>query len=113
MPIDALAHLDPLRGSRRRMRFQSTAFRPLVRLVVMIDVAQQKAVRAHVHDQPDVAAHAHRPEVLVARLVQLVKAHARVGRVQLQIEGGRLDGLLLVAGEPGEARGEGVGDAKV
>ena len=54
----------------------------------------------------------HRPEVLVLRLVELVELHARVGRVHLQVEGRGLDGLLLVAGQPGEAVGEGVGDAE-
>ena len=54
----------------------------------------------------------HRPEILVLRLVELVEAHARIGRVELQVEGRRLDGLLLVAGQSGEAVGEGIGDAK-
>ena len=30
----------------------------------------------------------------------------------LQVKGGRLDGLLLLAGQSGEAVGEGVGDAE-
>ena len=36
-----------------------------------------------------------------------------IGRVELQVEGRRLDGLLLVAGQAGEAVGEGVGDEEV
>ena len=36
----------------------------------------------------------------------------RVGRVQLEVENRGLDSLLLVAGEPGEAVDEGVGNAK-
>ena len=64
------------------------------------------------NDQPDVAVHPHRPEVLVLRLVELVEAHAGIGRVELQVERRRLDGLLLVAGQSGEAVGESVGDAK-
>ena len=39
--------------------------------------------------------------------------HPQANRVDLQIEGGRLGGLLLVAGQTGEAVGEGVGDAEV
>lgn len=42
-----------------------------------------------------------------------MKTHAGIGRVDLQIEGGGLGGFLLVAGESGEAVGEGVGDAEV
>jgi len=52
-------------------------------------------------------------EVLVPRLVQLVQAHARIGRVQLEVEGGGLDGLLLLASQLGEAVGEGIGDAEI
>ena len=33
------------------------------------------------------ARHLHRPEVLILRLVQLVKTHSEVGRIELQIEG--------------------------
>jgi len=80
---------------------------------VVVDVAQQQAVGRLVHDEPDIAAHAHRPEVSIARLVELVKAHARAGRVHLQVERRRLGGLLLVAGQAREAGGEGVGDAEV
>ena len=46
-------------------------------------------------------------------LSSLWKLHPGIGRVELQVEGRRLDGLLLVAGQPGEAVGEGVGDAEV
>jgi hypothetical protein len=30
---------------------------------------------------------------------QLVETHSRVGRIELQVEGGRFDGLLLVTGQ--------------
>ena len=39
--------------------------------------------------------------------------HARACRVKLQVERSCLDGLLLVAGQPREAVGKGVGDAEV
>ena len=110
--LHRLADLDQLRGARLRMRLQLAPFRPVVGLVVVIDVAEQEARLAPVNDQPDVAADPHRPEVLVLRLVELVEAHAGIGRVELQVEGRRLDGLLLVAGQAGEAVGEGVGDAE-
>jgi len=41
-----------------------------------------------------------------------VELHARRRGVHLQIEGGRLHRFLLVAGQPRETVGEGVGDAK-
>ena len=49
--------------------------------------------------QPDIATDPNRPEVLVLRLIELMETHSRVGRVDLQIEGRRLDGLLLIAGQ--------------
>ena len=36
-----------------------------------------------------------------------------IGRVHLQVKGRGLDGLLLLAGEFGEAVGEGVGDEEL
>lgn len=45
-------------------------------------------------------------------LSSLWKAHARISRVELQIERCRLDGLLFVAGQSGEAVGESIGDPK-
>lgn len=64
-------------------------------------------------DQSDVAAHANRPEILVPRLVELVKAHAGVSRVELQVERRGFSDLLFLPGQPGEAVGEGVGDEEV
>ena len=54
-------------------------------------------------DQPDVALTRTDQKFLSFALSSLWKLDARTGRVQLQIEGRRLDGLLLVAGQPGEA----------
>ena len=110
--LHRLADLDQLRRAGLGMRLQLAPLGPVVGLVVMIDVAEQQAASRLVDDQPDVAADPHRPEVLVLRLVELVEAHAGIGRVELQVEGRRLDGLLLVAGQAGEAVGEGVGDAE-
>ena len=52
-----------------------------------------------------VAAYLHRPDVFVLGLVELVEAHAGIGRVKLQVEHHRLDRLLLVADQTGEAVG--------
>ena len=46
-------------------------------------------------------------------LSSLWKLMPGIGRIELQVERRRLDGLLLVAGQPGEAVGEGVGDAEI
>jgi len=95
------------------MDLQSAPFGPGIGLVVVVDVAEQQAARLAMHDEPDVGGDAHRPEVPVSGPVQLVKAHAGVGRVDLQIEGGGFGRLLLVAVQPGKAIGEGVGNTKV
>ena len=55
----------------------------------------------------------HQPEILVLRLVELVESHLRIGRIQLHVKGGRLDGFMVVAGEPCGTVGGGVGDAEV
>jgi hypothetical protein len=80
---------------------------------VVIDVAQEQAAGGLVDDQPDVSVHPDGPEVLVLRPVQLVELHPRAGRVELEVEGGRLDRLLLLTGQPGEAVRERVSDEEV
>ena len=80
---------------------------------MVIDVAEQEALRRAVHDKPQVEVDPHGPEVLVLRLVELVEAHAGGRGIHLQIERGRLDRLLLVAGQPCEAVGEGIGDSEI
>ena len=79
----------------------------------MINIAEQETGGRLVHDHANVAADPDRPEILVLRLLNLVQAHARVSRVQLQVERSRLYRFLLIASEFGEAVGECVGDAKV
>jgi hypothetical protein len=41
-----------------------------------------------------------------------MQPQARTGRVELKVKGGGLSGLLLLAGQPGKAVGEGVRDAE-
>ena len=57
--------------------------------------------------------HSHRPEALVYRPIERVEAEPRRRRIDLEIEGRRLDGLLLVAGEAREAVGERVADEEI
>ena len=95
------------------MRFKLAALGPVVRLVVVRHVAEQQAPARSVHDQPDVAVHPHGPEVPVPDLIELVKAQSRLRRIELEVEGRRLDRLLLVAGEAREAIGERVRYAEI
>ena len=88
------------------MRFQLTPLGPGVGFVMVIDIADQQAAGCFVDDQPHIAINSHRPEVFVARFVQLVKAQTVAGRIELQVERRRLSSLLLVAGE---RRGRGTG----
>ena len=110
---DRLADFDELRSARCRMPLQSPTLGPLVRRVVMIDVAEQEAGSGPMDDQPDVATDPNGPEVLVLRPVDLVQLQPRMRRVHLQVERRRLDGPLLVTGQLGQAVGEGVGDAEL
>jgi hypothetical protein len=87
--------------------------RPGIGGVVVIHVAEQQAARRAVDDQPQILVDAHRPEVPVPRPVQLVEVHSRAAGVQLEIKGRGLDGFLLLTRQPGEAVGEGVGNAEV
>ena len=95
------------------MRLQFASFRPVVSLVVVVNVTEQKICIALVDDQPDITTNAHRPKVFVLRPVEFVKTHAGVGRIDLQIERGCLDRLLFVASKATEAVSESVGDAEV
>src|SRR3989304_3099572 len=68
-------YLNQLGGARPRMRLQLAALGPVVGFVVMIHIAKQQAALCLVDDQADIAADAHRPEVLVPRLLKFVQAH--------------------------------------
>ena len=105
-----LAHLDELSSARLRMALQLAALGPRVGVVVVVDVTQQEARVGLVHDDPDVAAHAHRPEVFVFRPVELVELEPRMSRVHLQVEGRGLHGLLIVVGQLVQAARERVRD---
>jgi hypothetical protein len=78
----------------------------------MVYVTQQETGFRLVNDQPEVAAHSHRPEVLVFGPVEFVQLHSGVDRIHLQIEGGGLDGFLFFASQSGEAIGKGIGNAE-
>ena len=79
----------------------------------MTNVAKEQAPLCPVNDQPNIPADPHRPEVPVPSLVELVELHPSAHGVHLEIEGRRLDRLLLVAGHPRQAVGERVGDTEI
>lgn len=53
------------------------------------------------------------PEALVLRTIELVELHARIDRIQLQIDGRGLRRLLLFASQPGEIARKRVGNAEI
>lgn len=63
-------------------------------------------------DDADVHVDADRPKVRVFDAIELMKPQARTGWIQLQVKSSGLDGFLFLAGQLGEAVGEGVRDSK-
>ena len=108
--LHRFANLDQLRRACLGMGFEFPALGPGVGSVVVIDVAQKQTGLRLVDDQSNVAPGANGPEVLVLCLIELVEFHPGSGRVELQVEGRGLHGLLLVAGQSGKAIGKGVCD---
>jgi hypothetical protein len=111
--LNRLPDLDDLRRTGARVRLELPPLGPVVGVVVMVHVTKEEAVGRAVDDDPNVRADPDRPEVVVLRPVQAVEAEPRPRRIHLEVEYGRLDGLLLVPREAGEAVGEGVGDEEV
>ena len=108
-----LADFDELRRTGLGMPLDPPPFRPSVRRVVMADIGEHDARCGPMHDQANVPIDPDGPEVLVPRPIQLVKRETRRRRVQLQVEGGGLGGLLLVAGQPSQTVGKGIGDPEL
>jgi hypothetical protein len=68
-----LAHFDNLDRAGARVFRNPAPFRPGVCVVMVADIGQQDARIGLVDDDADVAAHADRPEMRVARAVDAVK----------------------------------------
>jgi len=85
----------------------------LVSLVVVVCIAEQKAVVGFVNYQTQISSNPNRPKVLVFGLVNSMKLKPRTSVVLLQIKRGDLDGLLFVGGQPCQAVCEGVRDAEL
>src|SRR5207244_3318235 len=86
---------------------------PLVRLVVVVHVAEEEARFAPMNDQADVAAHAYGPKALVPRAINLVQLETRLRRTYLKVERRRLGGLLLIRSEAAEAFRERIRDPEL
>ena len=110
--FDPLGEFDELGRTRRRMPFDPPSLGPRIGRVVVPDITEQQARGCPVDDQANIFADANRPEIRVARPVEPMKAQTRARQVQLKIKRRRLDRLLLRAVQPGEAGGEGIGDAE-
>ena len=76
-------------------------------------ITEQEAEFCLVDDHTQIGIHPHRPEIFVLHILQPMKIHARIGGIDLKVEGRGFNGFLLVAGEFGEAVGEGFGYAEV
>lgn len=107
-----LAHFHDLDGAGLGMRLDAPPRGPVVGLVVVVDIAEQKTRRRLVDDDPDVGIDPDRPEIGILRLVDAVELQSRSRRVELQVERSRLRGLLLLRIKPGKGGGERIGDAK-
>jgi hypothetical protein len=111
--LDPLRQFDELRRAGHRMPFDLAPLGPRIGGVVVPDIADKQARRRPVHDQSDIVIDAHRPEIRVAGPIEPMETQTRIRQVQLQIKRRRLDRFLLRPIEPGEAGGEGIGDAEV
>lgn len=80
---------------------------------MVVHIAEEQTACGLVDDQTQISCHPHGPEIPVPSLVQLVKAHARVDGVHLQVKGRGLDSLLLLTRKSGKAIGKCFGDKEV
>ena len=93
-----LDDLDDLGLTGRRVLLDLVALRPGVRVVVVVDVAQDERVALVVHDGAHVAVDPEAPHVAVTRVLDAVELEARLARVDLEVERRALGlrGVLLV-----------------
>jgi hypothetical protein len=92
------------------MGFEFAAASPIVRFVVVVYVAEQKAGFGPVDNHPEVAIDPRGPEVSIFAFLNPMEFEARLGGIELEVDGSDLGGLLFLTGEPGEAVRECVGD---
>ena len=68
------------------MRLEFPAFRPVICITVVTDIAQQEADVRPVDDHADVTRYANRPKSLILRLIESVKLQTRMRWVHLEAE---------------------------
>jgi hypothetical protein len=76
-------------------------------------VAEKKTVGGLENNQADIAAYPRRPEIFILRFIPLMKTLAGIRLIHLEVEGGRLDCLLFLTRQFGEAVGKCVCDAEI
>ena len=111
--LDALAHLDDLDGAGLGMRLDAAALGPLVGVVVVADVGQQEALRRLVDDDPDIPVDPARPEIRVLGGIDAMQLQPRMLRIDLKVDNGDLDSLLLIARQLAQGRLKAVGQKKL
>jgi hypothetical protein len=79
----------------------------------MVYITEQHADGGPMNDQPDIATHPDRPEVLILWLVEPMELHSRILRIQLKIKGCGFYKLLFLAGKFSQAIGKSIGDKEV
>jgi hypothetical protein len=68
------------------MRLEFPAFRPVICITVVTDIAQQEANVGAMHDDADVTRYANRPRPLILGLIEAVKLQTRMRWVHLEAE---------------------------
>jgi len=84
--FDGLANFRPTAPHRFSDEFPVSGAPPAIGFVVVGHVAKQQAGFSLMNDQPKIAACAHRPEVRISHLVELVKLHTWIDRIELQVK---------------------------
>ena len=110
---DSLLYLDDLHRAGTGMGLHSAAMRPLVGVVVVVDVAQRHAVARLVDDYADVLIHTGGSKAAVPGSLNAVHPESGAHRIGLQIEHCRLDCCLLARAQLREARCKRGGDPEL
>jgi len=85
------ADLDDLGCTSDGMGFDLAARSPVLGGIAMVDVAEHHAALHPMENQPDVTTGTGRPEVLVLDVAELLALQARIGGIDLQLEGGEFE----------------------
>ena len=98
--LDRLAYLDQLRRARFRMRLKFAALRPVISIVVVADVAEQKARIVLCERSVGCRCSPAPTRSSCPSPYRAYESSCRIGRVELEVKRCRLYRLLLIAGQP-------------